>query len=393
MALLDNILTQLKKPPVLATIGSGVAGALSSGPQTTTVTPNENPAYATLGDMLRQRAKQRLAGSFDLGGYTASGIGNINEAFTGFGDTLNNELTSRGLASSPVAASAMSNADIARRGNIAQFLNTLPQVQRQIESQNFNDAAGFYNAAPQGQTQVTEQPGGALAGGIGSAAEMLAFLAGQGLIGGGETGGGLEQLIGLIGGGKSPVSGPGIPGMGEGGILTDAGGVAAGAVLPGIIGNTAGPALGGAGTVLGEGGILTDAGLGGTAPATAGGGGIGGFLTSTPFLAAAALTPAALAITKTNTRQYADEWTKNYQAQFDAKPNKTLQDFQSYLSKLYNFALISGKRDTVAHQALDSFTKTYGDPAQYGVSLQLPTGTGIIPGRFKDRGFFRAGGV
>ena len=365
MAVLQDLLNQLKKPSVLAALGAGVGGAVAGGGTgTTTVTPVEPAGYATLGEMLRTRAQAKLKSPFDIGGYEAGGIQNINESLAGTEMALQNKLTASGLADSPVAGAAQQKFELGRGGQIAQFRNTLPQIQRQIENEDFGIAADFYNTRPIGQTQTTTQPGGAVSGGIGSAAEMLAWLAGQGLLGG-DGGGGLPAIAKLIGGGGGAGAGSavtGLPGAGEAVLAelnaADAArkapvgpveGTAAGASA--IIPQWAGPAAGAAGSGLIGAGLIGGgaAGLPGAgeavlaglnaqaagmaapaAPAAAGGGGgIGGApgltegsggllgLGSATIPALAALTIAAPLVWKsTQAHLAADVWTPT-QKSFD----------------------------------------------------------------------------
>lgn len=170
--------------PALLTGGSAVAGALSNtkGARTSTATPTISPEYKTLADLLRSRAEERLRSNMDMSGYKASGIQGINEAFQGIQQSSANNLTSRGLASSPVAGQVGANIDMARGGNIAEFLNTIPQLQRQFQNQDLGIAQDVLR---QGMGTESVGAGSAAGGAFGSAAEMLAFLSGQGLLGGG----------------------------------------------------------------------------------------------------------------------------------------------------------------------------------------------------------------
>lgn len=185
--------------PLAIAAGSAISGALSNkksartGTQsnTTTTTFNEPAEYRTLGDLLRSRIENRLRSSVDLGGYEAHGLTGINDAFAGAQTALNADLTSRGLATSPIAATAGTNLQAERGTNIAQFLNQLPLLRRQMEGEDLNAANAFYQARPRGTT-VSQQgtqvlPGSAVGSAFGSAAEMLAFLAGQGLFKGGGS--------------------------------------------------------------------------------------------------------------------------------------------------------------------------------------------------------------
>lgn len=183
--------TSLSFLPALLGAGAGIAGALSNtqgartGQQTNTTMPVENPAYASLGELLRSRAMQRLNSSMDMSGYEANGIRDINSTFSPISTSVNNSLTSRGLATSPVAGAADATLGAARGSSIAQYLATLPQIQRQMQNEDFSAAAGLYSAAPRGSTQsgTVINPGSAVGSGIGSAAELLAYLHGQGLFG------------------------------------------------------------------------------------------------------------------------------------------------------------------------------------------------------------------
>jgi hypothetical protein len=196
----DYLRRRIVPIPLLATLGilggSAVAGALSNtkgartstSSSTNTITPTFAPEFKTLSDMLRFRAEDRLRNSVDMGGYQASGVANINDAFAGIQQASDNNLTSRGLATSPVAGAVGANLQTARGGSIAEFLNTIPLLQRQLQDQDTASALNVLNIG-RGTTSTGTgtgvAPGSAAGGAFGSAAEMLAFLAGQGLLGGG----------------------------------------------------------------------------------------------------------------------------------------------------------------------------------------------------------------
>lgn len=179
--------------PLAIAAGSGIAGALSNRKSartgesvgTSTTTFNEPSGYSTLGDLLRGRAESRLREQFDMSGIESSGITGINDAFAGAGESLNNSLTARGLGTSPVAGAGLTRLETGRAGSIAEFLQSLPLLRRQMENEDFAQANDFYSRRPLGQTTTQTgtftQPGSALGSGLGSAAEMLAFLKGQGI--------------------------------------------------------------------------------------------------------------------------------------------------------------------------------------------------------------------
>ena len=172
--------------PTLLTAGAAAAGGFLSntkgartGQQTNTTTPIESPAYASLGDLLRARAEERLRGrSFDFSGYKAGGIQDINDVFRNAQTGLNADLTSRGLGTSPIAGTATAHLAGERAGNIAQFLSGIPELRRKYENEDFAAAGGVYATRPMGtqQSGTYTLPGSALAGGAASLAQMLAYL-------------------------------------------------------------------------------------------------------------------------------------------------------------------------------------------------------------------------
>jgi hypothetical protein len=173
--------------PLITAGVSALGGALSnkkSARTTTTSTADTTPEYKTLGDMLRNRIESRLRSSVDLGGYEAGGIGAINDAFGGAETALNADLTSRGLGTSPIAGTASGNLQAERGTNIAQFLNTLPQVRRQMENEDISAANQFYQARP--RTTTTVGPGSAAGGALDNIASFLGYLYRQKALGAGD---------------------------------------------------------------------------------------------------------------------------------------------------------------------------------------------------------------
>ncbi len=191
--------------PLITAGVSALGGALSNkksartqeqsnrSTSTSTTSFSEPAEYKTLGDLLRSRIESRLRSTMDMGGYEAGGVGAINDSFAGAQTALDADLTSRGLATSPIAGAAGGNLQSERGTNIAQFLNTLPQLKRQMEGEDLSAANTFYQSRPRNSTTTqtgtqsgtTIMPGSVAGGAFGSAAEMIAFLAGQGLLGGG----------------------------------------------------------------------------------------------------------------------------------------------------------------------------------------------------------------
>jgi hypothetical protein len=169
--------------PALLGGTAAVGGALSGreGARTTTSTPTLPPEFQSFQDLLRSRIEDRMRSSFDTRGLEATGIQNINDAYRGVGAGLDNSLTARGLATSPVAAAGETDLAMSRAGDIGQWLNQLPQIQRDYQNQDFGQAGALLNSV---RGSKTVAPGSAAGGALGSVSEMLAFLAGQGLFGG-----------------------------------------------------------------------------------------------------------------------------------------------------------------------------------------------------------------
>ncbi len=185
---------------------AGIGGALenTAGARTSTMTPTLAPEYKTLSDLLRSRAEQRLRDSVDLSGYQATGLSNINDVFKGLQQSSANNLTARGLADSPVAATVGANLDQARGGQMVNFLNSIPLLQNQLQGEAMSSALPVLNM---GRGQTSTGPGSVLGGGLSSAAEMMAYLTGLGALGGNKPKlGGPGYPIGWPGGGSQ---GPG----------------------------------------------------------------------------------------------------------------------------------------------------------------------------------------
>ncbi len=174
----------------LVSIGlSAAGGALSNtqGARTGTAAPTIAPGYQSLADLLKARAMARLNMGTDMGGFKAAGVNNINGAFSNAAMGTNAGLEARGLATSPVAAAVAGHANTARAASIAEFLNTVPLIQRQLQNEDMANATSQVRNFGVGQQTVA--PGSPVAGGFTSAAEMLAYLNGKGVLNGMGGGG------------------------------------------------------------------------------------------------------------------------------------------------------------------------------------------------------------
>jgi hypothetical protein len=156
--------------------------------QKSSTTPVEDPAYAGLKTQLLNMAMAKLNGSkTSLAGYEGTGIANINNAFDATNMARENALTSRGLATSPIAGNADIMAQNSKAGQMATFENTLPLIQRDMDLQDWTQAFNVFAARPMGSssegsttgTTTTSTP--VMQTVIPSIASMLGLAYGQGL--------------------------------------------------------------------------------------------------------------------------------------------------------------------------------------------------------------------
>lgn len=158
---------------------TAAGGVLSNRAQTSTqvTTPTESPAFVGLGEALRQTVQSRLNQPLPPA-YETNGIKTINDTYGSIAQGLHNQLTTRGLSSSPVAGNADTNLALRRGGDIVNFQNNLPLVQNDLQNQNIGQAMQLYNAG-RGSTSTSTTPGNVLGGGFKSVAQMMAYLHGQ----------------------------------------------------------------------------------------------------------------------------------------------------------------------------------------------------------------------
>ena len=179
--------------PVLAAIiggGASIAGGVlankGSQSQTQASTPTIDPKYAGLQDLVLQSIQKRLSTPIDTAGYTGSGIANINRAYDLTKASQDNNLTARGLGTSPVAGAVDATRENARGGQIAQFQNSIPMLVDSMQRERLGDASSVLGMG-RGVSSTgtgTESGGGGAAGAFGSLASYLGYLQGRGAFGG-----------------------------------------------------------------------------------------------------------------------------------------------------------------------------------------------------------------
>lgn len=161
---------------------SALGGALSSKTKQTT-TPVLPAAYTPLQNTILQQMQARLTSPSALpAGFETGGIGAINRTYDLVGQGLANSLTARGLGSSPVAAAGETNAALRRAGDISTFRAGLPLIERELRTNDLNDAVRLLSISQGHQTVGTS--GGGLAGSMSNLAGMLGFLLATGQLGG-----------------------------------------------------------------------------------------------------------------------------------------------------------------------------------------------------------------
>lgn len=172
-------------PIVIASIigsGAAVAGGALANRSKQVSTPTLDPKYAgvqqTVLDLITKRLTDTPA---DMTGYTANGISDINRTFALSKQASDNNLSARGLSTSPVAATVDSTRGMAQAGAIARFKNSIPLLQRDLQTQ---DLSGANSILAQGRgITTTGSYGGGAAGAFENLAAYIGYLQGKGMFG------------------------------------------------------------------------------------------------------------------------------------------------------------------------------------------------------------------
>jgi hypothetical protein len=168
--------------------GGGIAAAQLSKSKSST-TPTAAPEYQTLQSMLVNRIQDRLQNPSSLpSGYETGQIKGINNTYDLIGQSQANNLTARGLGTSPVAGAVDARRDQSRAGQIATMQASLPLLERQLQTQDLGLAQNILSGGTGQTTTGQTSSGGGLSGGITSLTDMLAFLYGKGAFGKSTTG-------------------------------------------------------------------------------------------------------------------------------------------------------------------------------------------------------------
>lgn len=117
-----------------------------------TEAPTMDPFQATTRDAILSAFLNRLRSGQDMQAYAGQGYRNINQGADIQRRAMANLLAQRGLSGSAVGANAMATTESGRIGNIVNFANTLPLVQRQQELEDLTNFGNFWAKMPFGRT-------------------------------------------------------------------------------------------------------------------------------------------------------------------------------------------------------------------------------------------------
>lgn len=208
--------------------GTFSQGGTSASTSTGTTTPNLTPLQQALISQFSKGASDLFSSSTNLNPYAASGLQTINQGGDIANKVLQNSLAARGLSYSPAAANATTQNQLGTISQGSTFLNSLPLLQRQLQSGALSQLMQAFQVQPVGSTTTGTQQGTTQQSGTTSqtgtqtqqgtnlvSGNPMAGLfsgIGAGLFGPNQSGTGsnLSDIIGRIfGGGNVPGGAPG----------------------------------------------------------------------------------------------------------------------------------------------------------------------------------------
>ena len=153
---------QQQKTQTSGTItNSGTQNFSQGGTSSSTSTPNLSPIQKALIGQFSSGASNLYNSSTNLNPYAASGLEQINQSGDLAQKALQNSLAARGLSYSPAAANATTLGTLNTANQGAQFLNSLPLLQRQLQQGALSQLMQAFQVQPTGSTQTgtTQQTG------------------------------------------------------------------------------------------------------------------------------------------------------------------------------------------------------------------------------------------
>ena len=189
----------------------------STGQGASSSTPTIAPWAQGLQQSLVPMITERLMNPKDYSaGIERTGVKNINRTYDLAEQSLGNNLAARGMSRSGMAGAAEGRLAGARAGDIVNLQESLPLIQRQMHQEDIgtgmnlmNMARGTnqthnYNQTGTGNSTTTTGGPGGFAGATGGLIDMLGYMYGAGMFGGGKP---------PLPSGPSPIGGlPGFPG-------------------------------------------------------------------------------------------------------------------------------------------------------------------------------------
>ncbi len=162
--------------PILGAVIPGLAGLFGGGKQQqvntnqttnqsqqgfqsgqTSSTPNLNPFQQTLAQLFSGGAADLYKQSQNLSPYTSQGLQTIQGQGTGNAKSIANNLAARGLSFSPAAATATTQNTLNTGNQMNSFLQGIPLLQRQLQTQGLDEMMKAFGVQPFGTT--TDQSG------------------------------------------------------------------------------------------------------------------------------------------------------------------------------------------------------------------------------------------
>jgi hypothetical protein len=162
---------------------------------------NLSPEDFTFMDTIRNRYTN-LLNNPDISGYMGQEVNNINRNYAAAGNNAQEILAARGITGGPASATSAINNDQNRIRDITQFQNNAPLLQRSLYEDTLGKAVNAFSQFPKDTysdstntgnnygytnssgTGTGVQDGNMLGGLTGNLSQMLAFLFGQGALGG-----------------------------------------------------------------------------------------------------------------------------------------------------------------------------------------------------------------
>lgn len=127
----------------------------STSTNTSVSTPNLSPATQSLIDNLTTKYSALASNPIDMNGYKQTQSNTINNNANIQKASADNIMASRGLASSPAAATTDTNIDNTRFANINSLAQSIPLLKNQLQQSNLSGATSFMAQIPHGSTVTT----------------------------------------------------------------------------------------------------------------------------------------------------------------------------------------------------------------------------------------------